>query len=300
MNSHALIPSTQLRDIQEWFQAAVTCPEADPECEPKSTISGPANGHADVDRLLTRSTRLSAAERLAVYTNAYTARLIDCLTQMYPVLARTLGEEVFGEFALEYLKSHPSRSHTLSNLGKRFAGFLADNRPPRQSGEDLDWADFMVDLSRLEWDIYEIFDGAGMEEVTDTLEPVLLALPPEQWSTLRLVPAPCLRLVSARYPVNVYYTQARGLHEGEDVPGLPAPADEHLVLSRTDYCVRRYPMAETPFRVLQGLCEGQTIGQALTSVLAAVPAAETPTQADSVKTWFALWRRERFFANAQI
>ncbi len=300
MNPTAPAPPTKLRELQEWFQAAVTAQEAISDDGPSPATHSPALDATAVDRILTRSSRLSAAERLAVYTNAYTARLVDCLTEMYPILARTLGEDVFAEFACDYLQSHPSRSYTLSVLGQRFPGFLADSRPPRESGEPLDWADFMIDLARLEWTIYEVFDGPGIEDVPETIATSLRDLPADQWPDLRLATSPCLRLVESRLPVSAYYTECRQRPVDACAPPMPAPCEEHLAVSRVNYVVRRYPMSPESFRILRALSEGRTLGEALEMALAGRPSSQANGIAGSLQSWFALWQRERFFENALL
>lgn len=300
MNPNASAPSTQLRQLQEWFQSVVTAPEGITEDGTRPATSVPAVDAAAIDRVLTRSSRLSAAERLAVYTNAYTARLVDCMDQMFPVLARTLGEEVFGEFARDYLQNHPSRNYTLSTLGERFPAFLADTRPPRESDAPPDWADFMVDLATLEWIIHEVFDGPGTEDVPGLIGGALQNLPPERWPELRLVTAPCLRLVRFRFPVSDYYTECRRLPAEEECPPMPDPIEEHVAISRVNYVVRRYPLEPAAHRVLQSLTAGRSLGEALDDALAEAPDSDPAMTAAALISWFELWQRERFFQAATI
>src|SRR6185295_8797591 len=69
-----------------------------------------------VEQIVTRSSSLSAFERLAIYRHAYLARLQECLRVEYPVLLLTLGEELFALFTNAYLQQYPSRSYTLNRL----------------------------------------------------------------------------------------------------------------------------------------------------------------------------------------
>jgi hypothetical protein len=300
MNPTASAPSTQLRHLQEWFQSVVTAPEGLTEDGTRPATSVPAIDAAAIDQVLTRSSHLSAAERLAVYTNAYTARLVDCLEQMFPVLGHTLGEEIFREFARDYLQIHPSRNYTLSTLGERFPAFLADTCPPRESGAPPDWADFMVDLATLEWIIYEVFDGPGTEDAPGPVGGALQNLPPERWSELRLVTAPCLRLARFRFPVNDYYTACRRLSAEEECPSMPDPIEEHVAISRVNYVVRRYPLDAVQHRILQSLTAGKTLGEALEDALAEAPDPDPAMTAAALSSWFELWQRERFFLAATI
>ncbi len=76
-----------------------------------------------LEKVVTRSRALSAAERLAIYANAYHTRLLECLGEVYPMLKRALGEEAFEGFAFGYLQDYPSRSYTLNALGRHFAQY---------------------------------------------------------------------------------------------------------------------------------------------------------------------------------
>src|ERR1700736_4968182 len=116
--------------------------------------SAEARRHIDVgpneaETVVTRSRALTALERLAIYSYAYYARLLECLREEFPVLKHTLGEEVFDAFAVQYLEKYPSRSYTLFQLGVNFPRFLAETRPEVSGDEGLptDWPDFLIDLA---------------------------------------------------------------------------------------------------------------------------------------------------------
>ena len=180
MNAHD--PSSKgadLNRVQRWFQAVVTHPEGleagAQSDEARKLINLPPG---QLEKVITRSRALSAAERLAIYANAYHTRLLECLGEVYPMLKRTLGEEAFDALAFGYLQDYPSRSYTLNELGRHFPGYLQETRPTAheadaesvpagsagsQQGSMEDWPDFLVDLARLEWAIYDVFDGVGVE-----------------------------------------------------------------------------------------------------------------------------------------
>src|SRR5262249_43068317 len=106
--------SGELGRLQRWMQAVIMHPGG-----VEAGVGSPvARGEIDVppqelERVVTRSRALSAADRMAVYSNAYVARLLECLREEYPTLVHALGREVFDEFAVGYLRAYPSRSYTL-------------------------------------------------------------------------------------------------------------------------------------------------------------------------------------------
>jgi hypothetical protein len=263
-------------------------------------VSSPeARRHVDlppeqIEEVVTRSKALPAAERLGVYAAAYHARLLECLREEYAVLARTLGEELFDEFAVGYLQKFPSRSYTLSELGRRFPAHLAESCPPEEGGESS-WAAFLVDLATLEWTYDEVFDGPGVEGETPLTAEALLAIPSERWPEARLVFVPCFRLLALRYPVHEYYSAVR---RDEDAV-VPEPAEAFLAVTRRDYVIRRYPLAPDEYELLQALAAGQTVGRAV--ALAAEKAGpDLPQLVSNLRGWFARWASEEFFQAVEL
>ena len=60
----------------------------------------------------------SSGERLAVYANAYRARLAEALATDYEALRAVMGEEGFLELCHDYVDAHPSTSCSLRWLGQ--------------------------------------------------------------------------------------------------------------------------------------------------------------------------------------
>ena len=72
---------------------------------------------------------LPAADRLAIYRNAYQVRLIDALHETYPVLHGLLGDEAWGEMGQAYVAAHPSVFRSIRWYGRELADFLAASTP---------------------------------------------------------------------------------------------------------------------------------------------------------------------------
>ena len=70
--------------------------------------------------------RLTALERLQIYSRSYWYRLIDCVYDDVPGLRALLGEKKFSALVRAYLAKYPSRSFTLRNLTSRFAPFIRE------------------------------------------------------------------------------------------------------------------------------------------------------------------------------
>jgi hypothetical protein len=303
MNDH----TRELDVVQRWMQAVITHPLG----IASGVVSSAARTEIDVDAanlesVVTRSKLLSSVERLAVYGNAYYARLLECMRDLFPALVQALREEVFDSFAFSYLQQYPPRSYTLEHLADRFVQFLEETRPEldESTGDETDeagepmaedraiaasWPDFIIDLARLEWTIDQVFDGPGVERKPPLTSEQLRSIPAEQWPDARLEPVVCLRLLSFKYPVNDYYTAFRA---GED-PSLPDPRESFAAITRRDYIVRRFELSKPQFELLSSLVEGRTVGEAIAHCAASL--TDVDTLAESLQNWFRIWSANGFF-----
>jgi hypothetical protein len=302
----------ELDVVEKWFQAVITHPGGvaaglgSEEAQRRLPVTP-----AELGTVVAPSRNLTAEERLGIYAHAYYARLLECLADCFPLLARALGQEVFESFAFEYLQRYPSRSYTLDRLGEDFPRFLEETRP---EGDPLDpasptagetpgtpsWPDFLIDLTRLEWAIAKVFDGPGVEGQPLLRPEDLEALGPERFAAARLRPVVCLRLLAFRYPVNAYYTAARRAMQAEEpdnaaeeVP-LPEPAPEHVALTRVDFIVRRHSLTPLQYALLQALAEGARVADAIAQV---AEAADFPAEdlAAAIREAFRLFTAQGFF-----
>ena len=297
-----------LERIQQWMQSVITHPLGI-----EAGISSPAvNGQLPcsaetIEDVVTRSRACTSIERLEVYGNAYFARLLECLRELFPTLVYALGEEVFDGFAFGYLQQYPSRSYTLSNLAEHFVQYLEETRPamdaPMDSAPSLNskpstfnrsWPDFLIDLARLEWTIDQVFDGPGFEKAQPLTPDDLTQITPDQWAAASLVPVPCLRLLEFQFPVNDYFTAFR---KGEE-PSIPVPRPTFAVITRRDYVVRRYEISQQQHQLLSALIVGATVGEAIESVAESIE--DFDEFGNTLRDWFRTWGVAGFFQSVQV
>lgn len=239
--------------LQRWMQSVL--------CHPGGVVAGSQDA-ADwsISDVITPSQRLSAQDRLAIYGHAYYARLWECLRSEFPAVHHAAGEEAFAGLAAAYLQSCPSRSYTLSELGRQFSESLNQNRPPRASDDPQpDYADFLIDLARLERCYSEVFDGPGPERIPGLAPETLAALLPEQFADARLVFHDSVRLLELRFACHEYASAVR--HGREPIPPLPEPT--RLVVYRKNYVVRRFAATPIEFAILSDLQRGSCVADAL-------------------------------------
>jgi hypothetical protein len=277
--------------VQRWFQAVIMHPDGI-----VPGVLGPdARQHIELlpdelERVVTRSRSLSAAERVAIYGRAYHARLTECLEAEFTVLRQALGEDLFRMFARAYLSNRPSQSYTLGNLGKGFPDYLRDTRPPGSAeGQQETWPHFIIDLARFERAFSEVYDGPGIEGVPMSGAEALQTPGTERDRQVRLAPAASLRLLTFQYPVHAYFDAARHGREAE----LPAPAETFLAMNRRNYVVTVVELSAAQYALLSDLLEGRTIGQSLRR------AGAEPHQQPQLIACIESWSKQGFFCGTQ-
>lgn len=228
-----------LQAVQTWMQNSLIFPDQ---------VTGAEN-------LLQASSRLSGAERLAVYQRSYYLRLLKCMQEQFPALCYALGEALFNAFAREYLQACPSESHTLYQLGKRFPGYLKTTRPDAEAAADEreSWADFMVDLACFERELFVLFDAPGAE----AFHPVDLNASDES-----LMLQPCFSLGDYRFPVAWYYHEVRN----DNAPEFPLQERSLLAIVRSNYLTHTFPLSSVHYSFLRHLEQEKDIAIALQKV----------------------------------
>lgn len=278
--------------IQRWMQAVIVHVDGVAAgMESSSAQAAIPVSPADIERLICRSHAQTSIERLSVYSNAYWARLLDVLSGDYPALAHALGADVFAGMSSAYLQAHPPGSYTLADLGRHFPDYLANSRPPNQNEEGSpDWADFLIDLAKLERTYSEIFDGPGIEDHAMLQAGVLTGISDDEWLGIRLIPAPCFRLASFQFPVHEYASAVRQQKQAD----FPEPQPTFLGITRRDYIVRRVALEYDEFAVLADLMAGKRVGAALECALA--NSSRTIDElATDVRRWFRNWSAAAYF-----
>jgi len=230
--------SPSLRDMQRWMQSALIHPHR-------------VQKHEVASRL-TRSNRLSASERLAIYQRSYISRLCACLAEQFPASRKALGTELFDKFARVFLAQEPSDSYTLHELGRRFPLFLEDTRPDADS-DDADqeiWVNFMIDLARYERSLFVLFDAPGHEGKSWPTS----ATPDEA-----LVLQPCFGLGAYRFPVAHYYHNIADQTEAH----IPQPTETYIAISRYNYLTSTLPITRLHYEFLQSMQKTQSVDHSL-------------------------------------
>ena len=164
--------------LKEWqlaFEAFLL--EEDPNANPtlsESLIGGPT---------------LDVGTGLAIYHNAYKARLLEVLRNDFPTILHWMGDEEFDRLAAAYIRQFPSAHFSLRWLGKGFEGFVHEHLVPEQSAP-------LAELIALEWAFTLAFDAPAAAPLTVEAMATLAA---EEWPELRVRAVPSMQWLKCRF-----------------------------------------------------------------------------------------------------
>jgi len=152
----------------------------------KKYLLGESNEIAD---LIVSTPNLSSENRLAIYSNAYYARLVEILAKDYAALNYVMGNDEFRRVCLEYIEEFPSKYYSLRWFGQDLGQFLASHK---MNGSQP----YLAELATFEWAFVEAFDAKDVEVsvIEDAKE-----IPPESWADLRMMLHPSVRWVSCSW-----------------------------------------------------------------------------------------------------
>lgn len=256
--------------LQRWFLEVVRAPGSLDEA---LTEHAPLGGDRPVEQLLTRSSRATEKQRLAVYRHAYFARLEECLDDDFPAVRAGLGDDEFGRLAREYAVHHPSRSFTLNVFGARFPSFLRER--------DLA---FWSELATLEWALVE---AVHSKAPVSTLADDLGRLGADGIAGARLTLNAECSLLDARYPVNRVLQAFFSDGTPPTPPGEESPSS--VLVLRQNYKLWRLDLDPRQRTLLGRLRDGTPLGAALDGL------DVTPTD---VQTWFGTWAEKGVLVGA--
>jgi len=215
--------------------------------------------------------------RLAIYGNAYYARLMEALESDYEALHTLLGDEEFSGLCEEYIDTYPSRHPSLRWFGRYMSRFLA-------SHSRYEVHPYLSELALFEWTFIEAFDAEDMPVATET---DAAKIPAEQWPQLRIQLHPSVHWFAYRWNILPVWKAATN----EDA------VPEFVELDDTGHCVVWRQKLTTQYRsmdmlealVLRCVKENKNFAQ-ICEVLSEldIDPEQVPMQAASIfKTWLA-------------
>lgn len=213
---------------------------------------------------------LSAADRLAIYRNAYQVRLIDALHETYPVLHGLLGDEAWIELGQAYVAAHPSVFRSIRWYGRELADFMAGCAPYSD-------APILSEVALLEWTLSEVFDATDAPSLQRA---DLAAVEPSAWGSLAFQLHPSLRRLTLSWNT-VAVWKAMSIDETPPGPEL-LDASVPWVLWRQNLQNYFRSMQRLESAALDAALRGDDFAQICEALNALLPPEEIPAAAASL------------------
>lgn len=210
---------------------------------------------------------LPAADRLAIYRNAYQVRLIDALHETYPVLHGLLGDEAWVELGQAFVAAHPSVFRSIRWYGREMPELLRATAPYSD-------APILSEVALLEWTLAEVFDAADAASLP---RGALAAIEPSAWGSLVLRFHPSLRRLALSWNTAAVW-KAMGQEQTPPRPEM-APAPINWLLWRQDLQNYFRSMNAVESAALDSALRGRNFAQICEDLGALLPQEEIPAAA---------------------
>jgi hypothetical protein len=219
------------------------------------------------------------AAGMAVYRNAYRARLVEALREMFERTARLVGDVAFGQAAAHHLITRPPSGWTIDLAGEGFSETCAE-----LFAHDPD----VAEVAWLEWAMHCAFTATDVEPLTVAHFVAATAeFATEQWDALRLrlMPGTALRPVAHNL---VELWEALAAPSGEPpVERLLQP--QYALLWRERERPGFVLVPEQNGHALAGLLSGGTFGQLCASLAETTGPSEAAASAGAMlRGWIEL------------
>jgi hypothetical protein len=232
------LKSLDLKHLQALLYRLITAPEGIAE----GLAAERALGSDALDNLIEGDDRLSAAERLEIYANAYFYRILDCLKEDFPTTLAVLGADNFHNLVTGYLIEYPPTEPSISYVGRYLNEFLG-HHPMRER-----WP-FIADLARLERTLVEVFHAGEAEALNAE---AMRSIVPEDWPALSMRTHPALAIVDCEWRVDELLREVENTAgKGAQVWSAPAPGRVSVLVWRRDSRVRYRALEHTEYAALE-------------------------------------------------
>jgi hypothetical protein len=222
---------------------------------------------ADIEKRVVGTERVPIATRLAIYGNAYRARLAETLEAHYPALLALLGAEDFDNLCSAYIDAHDSHFRSIRFYGGDLGALLA-------SHPDYKSAPAFAELARWEWAMTEVFDAADAAPIGAQ---ALGQVAPEHWAGLTFDLHPSLRRLDLNWNAPPLWKALT-----DDRPAPEASSQQDPVawfLWRRELQIFFRPLAAPEAQALDAVRAGQSFGEVCVALCASCSEEEAPARA---------------------
>jgi hypothetical protein len=209
---------------------------------------------------------LPAADRLAIYRNAYQVRLIDALNDTYPVLHGLLGDEMFFALGESFVAEHPSVHRSIRWYGRELAEYVGRSSP-------YDEQPVLSEVAMLEWTLAEVFDAPDAVSLSRA---ALSQIDPSHWSELRFEFHPSVRRLKFHWNTAPIW---KAMSRDETPPGPELGDPVEWLLWRQDLQNYFRSMSSAESTAMESARNGRSFAEICEDLGTLLPAEEIPPAA---------------------
>lgn len=181
-----LVMSDQLRELQENFQAYILN-------EDKRVLN------------VISSERAPATDRLDIYREGYSLRILEVMEKDFPNLFKVMGNELFEKAARQYIEVYPSDHFSICYFSRHFSKFLLEAHYEAHFSE----------IAAFEWALSRALEAPDANQITVA---DLSTVAPESWPYIQFKLHPSVHVHSYQY--NAPEIAYAHMYEGQEIPEL--------------------------------------------------------------------------------
>jgi len=174
---------------------------------------------------------LSNQDRLAIYGNAYYARLEEALQGDFEAIHTLLGDDEFSMLCRRYTDAHPSRFFSLRWFGQYMPEFLASTQPYSSYP-------YLAEMAQFEWRFTDAFDA---KDSTSVSENDIANIPAENWPFLSVNFHPSVCWVKYQWNILPVW---KAVKENSDIPEIVKLPELQTAMIWRQNLVTRYRTME--------------------------------------------------------
>src|SRR3990167_3514142 len=202
----------------------------------------------DIEQHILETKKVSTQTRLAIYSNAYSSRLLDALATHYPALQKHIGEEEFAKLGHDYIGRYPSTNRSIRWFGNRLSHFIQENSR---------YVNFphLAELAQFEWTMTLVFDAA---ENTVLQLADMQNISPQQWPNMKFRIHPSVYILTLSWNVVAIWQTILG----DQIPGEPLQTiPVSWVLWRKELVNQFYSLSEDEAWAMDAMLKGLTFAE---------------------------------------
>jgi uncharacterized protein len=225
----------------------------------------------------------TASARLSIYSNGYLSRLEECLRGDFATVHKILGDDDFFAMVTDYLKTYPSTTPNVNEIGRNLSAFLAD----QIADPDLH---YISEAAALEWAVHAAHYAALVAPFDFSK---LADLSEAAWLRARFTLAPSLRVLYSSWPVEELW-RSRNSEDFNSALSEIVPMATQTAVFRSPAGVAVETLSEAQAYTLELMRERQTLAEISQAL------DERGVDSNEIMTWFTHWAQNKIIASVEI